>query len=249
MRIVSGPKENRARPAIDPLFRSAAHSYGSRVIGVVLTGALADGTAGLLAIRMHEGIAIVQDPEDALFAEMPRSALDNVGADHCLPAREIPQILTKLTAIPAERPKELPTMPIQIPVDEGHKFEQHGAPSTYTCPKCHGALWALEEGNIKRFRCRIGHAFSPLSLEAEQKRALDEVLWAALRALEENAALMEQLGNQALERADVSSSLRFKRRARERVQHAEFMRELLFNRQTDEFERGEQASKGEQASH
>ena len=234
VRVVPGPKENRARPALDPLFRSAAHSYGARVVGVVLTGALDDGTAGLLAIRMHGGIAIVQDPEEALFADMPRSALENVGADHCLPVHEIPKILTRLAASPADSPKELTAMSLEISVDEDQKFKQHGRASVYTCPECHGTLWELEEGNIKRFRCRIGHAFSPLSLEAEQNRALDELLWAALRALEENAALMEQLGNQAIERTDASSSVRFKRRAQERLQQADTMRQLLIGNPGDE---------------
>ena len=178
IRLSRGPNENGHRPAIDTLFRSAARSAGPRVIGVVLSGALDDGTAGLQAMKMRGGLAVVQDPEDALFSSMPRSAVDNVAVDHVLPLSAIAPALATLTRQPVPEQEEAAVpdeMEIEVGVAEmdmaALEADRAGAPSGYACPDCHGVLWEVQEGELVRFRCRVGHAYSPDSLLASQSRA------------------------------------------------------------------------------
>jgi two-component system, chemotaxis family, protein-glutamate methylesterase/glutaminase len=181
-----GPKENSARPAVDPLMRTTAAAYGSRVVGVVLSGNLDDGTAGLVAIKRRGGVAVVQDPNEALFAGMPRSAMENAAPDHVLPLGMIPAVLRELAATEAHGSEEPGPMPddsddafemaepprVAGPREEGNGSGGSGGsgkagnggnlatgstPSTYTCPECHGSLWEVHEGEILRFQCRVGH--------------------------------------------------------------------------------------------
>jgi two-component system, chemotaxis family, protein-glutamate methylesterase/glutaminase len=152
-----GPKENNSRPAIDPLFRSAARSAGKRVVGVVLSGNLDDGTAGLLSIKQHGGIAVIQAPETAQYPGMPRSAIDHVPVDYVVPIEQMAGLLVRLTSDQAG-PKELVPMDSDdSPSDEetlADRQTQPGAPSTMTCPECHGSLWETREGALVHFRCR-----------------------------------------------------------------------------------------------
>ena len=167
--LVRGPRENNHRPAIDPLFRSAARAYGKAVFGVVLTGVLDDGTAGLQAIKMRGGMVVVQNPEDTLYPGMPRSAIENVDdIDYILPLSEIPSVLVKLanTSIEAEAEKpvshemEIKTDLVDMDMSTFNNDDRAGKPSTFACPDCGGTLWELEQKNLLRFRCRIGHAYS-----------------------------------------------------------------------------------------
>jgi two-component system, chemotaxis family, protein-glutamate methylesterase/glutaminase len=167
VRLVRGPRENGARPAVDPLFRSAARAYGARVIGVVLTGNLDDGTAGLMAIKSAGGLAIVQHPDDALYAGMPSSALRHVQPDHVAPLGEIPGILVRRVGEQVEQKGAGPVAQQQnhevdiSEMDRGAlEGPRDGVPSGYACPECHGALWEVDEGGLLRFRCRVGHAYS-----------------------------------------------------------------------------------------
>jgi two-component system, chemotaxis family, protein-glutamate methylesterase/glutaminase len=206
IRIARGPKENRFRPAIDPLFRSAAYVYGTRVIGVVLTGALDDGTAGLWTIKLRGGTTIVQEPAEALIRSMPLNALDNVAVDHKLPVAEIGELIGRLV-------REEAPAPVQMAADEDEKTAreiriakerealeenayQFGELSPFTCPECHGVLATLREGRVMRFRCHTGHAFSAGTLLTANAEDAQARLWDAVRAGDETVFLLNQLGEE-----------------------------------------------------
>jgi two-component system chemotaxis response regulator CheB len=235
LRVVRGPRENRSRPAIDPMFRTAARSYGPRVIGVVLTGALDDGTVGLRAIKERGGIAIVQDPADAYFPDMPRSALRNVAVDYRLPVAAMGAVLAVVAREPAPPDAAFPLSPeleieSRIAEREMGSMEENqmlGIPSAFACPECHGTLWEVHDGDLVRYRCRVGHAYSAESMLAEHTDSLEAALWAALRALEESAALTRRLAIQAESHHQHRAAARFGARAAEREEHAAVLREVL----------------------
>ena len=233
-----GPRENGHRPAIDPLFRSAAHEYSTRVIGLVLSGALDDGTAGLLAIKSRGGIAVVQDPDDALYPGMPASALAHLQADHVLPATSIGKLLTRLTADLAEAsPDPSPTsMGVEVEMEgfslEAFEGDHPGRPSGFSCPDCNGVLWQIRDGGVERYRCRVGHAWSAEGLLTQQSEALEAALWIALRSLEERAALARRLSEPARRRGHSITATRFEEQATEAQQAARLVRDLLLNRDT-----------------
>lgn len=237
VRMVRGPNENRHRPAVDPLFRSAAAAYGNRVVGVVLTGSLDDGTSGLQAIKRSGGIAIVQDPGEALYPSMPKSALENVEADYVRPLDGIVQTLIELAGKPVKnQEKEIPEdvkLEAQIAANEKTDedvLDRLGRPSRFACPECHGTLWEIDKDNVLRFRCRVGHAFSIESLLSEQSNSLEETLWAALRALEESASMAQRLAKRAHLNKQPHSEKRFTEKAKTANDHAETMRKLLTSR-------------------
>jgi two-component system chemotaxis response regulator CheB len=204
VRVTRGPKENRFRPAVDPLFRSAAYIYGPRAIGVVLTGALDDGTSGLWAIKLRGGTAIVQDPSDAVQRSMPLHALDNVDVDYKLPVAEMPALLGRLVREEAapeslidKREREL--LETEIKIAEGHDaMENHvldfGEFSPFTCPECHGVLSMVRDGKLIRYRCHTGHAFSPAALLSSSTEQIERRLWDAVRALDETVMLLNSMG-------------------------------------------------------
>ncbi len=237
VRIVHGPTENGVRPAVDPLFRSAARTYGSRVIAIVLTGSLDDGTAGLAAVKEAGGIAVVQDPAEAFAPSMPRSAMQSVRIDHVLPVREIPLLLTALTreSVPAGSPRlgphlrpmepDLGKLPLAVT-----STDRPGVVSVFSCPECHGTLWEADEEGILRFRCRVGHVYSPDSMLAAQTDSVDRALWAALRSLEERAALTRKMSERARSRQHGWVARAFEERARAAEEHAAVVRHLLMNR-------------------
>jgi two-component system chemotaxis response regulator CheB len=233
--IKHGPKENRHRPAIDPLFRSAARAYGPRVVGVVLTGALDDGTAGLRDIKLRGGTAVVQDPKDAFYPNMPRNAIENVNVDHVKPLIEIGPLLAKLASLPAKEEGAYPVpekMHIEAEVAESihtgaEIMDRLGSPSYYACPECHGTLWELNDDDILRYRCRVGHAFTADSLMAAHSEALEEALYAALRALEESASLSRRLAERATNLNHSRVARNYLERARDTDNHANIVRTLL----------------------
>jgi two-component system chemotaxis response regulator CheB len=222
--------ENGHRPAVDVLFRSAARAYGPRVVGVVLTGNLDDGTAGLAAIKKCGGVAVVQDPRDCDYPGMPKSAIANVAVDRVLPLAEIGGLLNHLLYEPRpagggvcqEVEEEPDDMGIwETPEDKGHE------PSGLTCPECGGSLFEKPGDRPLHFRCRTGHAYSPESLLSKQFNSLEGSLWAALRALEENASLSRRLEKKSREHGNSFSSKRYERRAQEAEKHAEALRKIL----------------------
>jgi two-component system, chemotaxis family, protein-glutamate methylesterase/glutaminase len=234
VRLSRGPTENGHRPAVDVLFRTASHNHGSRVVGVVLTGNLDDGTAGLAAIKSRGGIAVVQDPAEADYPGMPRSAIENVEVDHVLPLGEIGPLLGRLALQLAPDPngpdKEAADMKAKI--EKGADREKGGEPSGYTCPECGGALWESHENELVHFRCRTGHAFAPESLLAEQFEGLEWTLWAAVRALEENASLARRMERWMRQRGNQAGENRYDKRAREAEKHAAVLRKVLMEDQT-----------------
>lgn len=243
IRLVRGPRENRARPAVDPLFRSAALAFGARVIGVVLSGALDDGTAGLWAVKERGGIAIVQDPEDAAVASMPASALLEVEVDHVASARALGPLLARLALEPVpDQPRvESGLSPARETVDElerevsitaldegaHQEIERYGHPSRFSCPDCGGVLWDLGAEGPMRFRCEVGHAHSGASLTEAQTEAVEAALWSALRALEDKAALMHRRVILAAQRGLDSFVRKFEAEEQAAQQHATALRALL----------------------
>ncbi|RKH91957.1 chemotaxis protein CheB [Corallococcus sp. AB045] len=237
VRVMKGPKENGHRPAVDPLFRSAASAHGPRVVGVVLTGALDCGTGGLLAVKREGGLAVVQDPRDALCPDMPRSALEFVAVDHCVPLEDMGALLTRLVATPAaprsrKRSRQVETevkaMKVDIPsMDDPPSPLEYAKPSYYGCPDCGGVLFELEEDGLLRFRCRTGHAYTAEALSGSQQNQLDGAMWAALRALEESASLSRRLATQARERSHERSALRFDERARTAEAQVQLLRQAV----------------------
>jgi two-component system chemotaxis response regulator CheB len=235
LRVVRGPRENRHRPAVDPLFRSAALAYGPRAVGVVLTGALNDGTAGLLAIKRRGGVAIIQDPDEALFAGMPGSARRTVAIDYCLSVTDIAPTLARVAREPVA---EEGAYPVPAEMELEHRYArgedvtperdgQFGQPTTLTCPECHGPLWEIKDSGMLRFRCRTGHAFTAESMLAEQAEALEDALWLAINTLEESALTAERLGHEAAERRHDRVAERFAERARESRRRAEVIRRVI----------------------
>jgi two-component system, chemotaxis family, protein-glutamate methylesterase/glutaminase len=237
VRVVHGPTENGCRPAIDPLFRSAARAYGPRVIGVVLTGALDDGTAGLAAVKEAGGMAIVQDPDEAFASSMPRSARAFVAVDHVLPLKEIGVLITSLTReqtgpMPSTVGPHVVAMepdlgPPSIALEEG---DRPGKVSIFTCPECHGTLWEADERGIVRYRCRVGHIYSAESMLAAQTDSVDRALWTALRSMEERASLTHRLAERARARKHHWVARAFDERASVADGHAAVIRELLATR-------------------
>jgi two-component system chemotaxis response regulator CheB len=211
LRLTMGPRENRARPAIDPLFRSAASTYGPRVVGVILTGLLDDGSYGLALIKAHGGVALVQDPDQALFAGMPRAAIAACAVDAVLPLKDLASRIVAL-ATGKDRQLDSPAAGEQsiqaAPAEEAVTLEQQtrsdihaqaenqlrsGQISIYVCPECGGTLWQEGEAGLIRFRCHTGHIYSPRTLLTEKARALEATLWGAVRLVTEKRTLTRQL--------------------------------------------------------
>ena len=240
IRLSRAPTENGHRPAIDVLFRSAAYAYRNRVVGVVLTGNLDDGTAGLAEIKSCGGIAIVQDPEDADYSGMPSSALAHVEVDHVLALSAIPPLLVNLARTPILA-KDEPARAEEVPAGDMKEALEHGAdreggtPSGFTCPDCGGALWESTLNDLVHFRCRTGHAFSPESLLSQQSSLLEHSLWAGVRALLENAALARRMERWMKERGNSAGQGRYSDRAREAEGHAEALCKILVHDTTEPF--------------
>jgi two-component system, chemotaxis family, protein-glutamate methylesterase/glutaminase len=208
VRVTRGPKENRFRPAVDPLFRSAAFAYGPRVVGVILSGALDDGTAGLWAVKQRGGVAVIQDPQDAEVPSMPENALREVAVDYAVPVAEMADLLVRLSrepvaenaevVMPDETENEKTEIEIRIAA-EGGAFEsgimKFGALTPYTCPECHGVLSALKDGGRTRFRCHTGHAFSADSLLTTITEHVEDSLYSAIRGVEESVMLLNHIGD------------------------------------------------------
>jgi two-component system chemotaxis response regulator CheB len=221
-RLDRGPKENGHRPAIDPLFRSAAYQLGTRAIGLILSGVLDDGSAGLRSLRSHGGVAIVQDPEDAFYGGMPQRAIEYAHPDYILPIDEIASLLPGL--VRERKPANGKRLePVGSMATRGNP---NGA-SGLACPECSGALWEVGDGELVRFECRVGHAYTADSLVVEQAAALEAVLWGALRALEERAALARRLAERAEVRGGRKTTHFFLDRATEAERHAASVRVVL----------------------
>lgn len=237
VRITHGPSENGVRPAVDPLFRSAARTFGSRVIGIVATGSLDDGTAGMAAVKEAGGIAIVQDPDEAFAASMPRSVMATTTVDHVLPLIEIaPMVVALVREEAAPGPPQGGPHVEPMESDRGPEALGLGPPdrpghvSVFTCPECSGTLWEADERGILRFRCRVGHVYSAESMLAAQVDSVDRALWTALRALEERAALSRKLAERASRRNRRWVASAFEQRAVATEDQAALVKQVLLDR-------------------
>jgi two-component system chemotaxis response regulator CheB len=229
-----GPKENRTRPAIDCLFRSAALAFRSRVIGVVLTGELDDGTAGLWCVKYRGGITIVQDPKEASSQDMPRSALKHVQVDHCLPVAEIGLLLAQLAAAPVSEEQETSNdeMEIENRIALGdpqalHHIDKLGKLTHFHCPECHSILREIHNGTFIRFRCRSGHANTGENLTAAQSEITENLLRAALTETEENPHLGHYLSEHAREQGDQRTAEFYLSQTAEKERRAHLIKEAL----------------------
>jgi two-component system, chemotaxis family, protein-glutamate methylesterase/glutaminase len=221
MEVVRGPKENGHRPAADVLFRTASAAYGSRVIGVVLSGYGDCGTAGMMSIKARGGMSVVQTPETAQAPDMPRSVLSRVEVDHATAPVELAGLLARLAALPAGQETPVDSFVQQL---EGKEL---GVRAEVVCPICEGVLTEAQPGVFQHFRCHVGHAFSLESLVREQSEELERTLWAAVRALEESAALSRRLslaGQGALRRS-------FAEKAATHTEQAEYLKRMLLHGQ------------------
>ena len=227
--ITRGPKENLHRPSIDVLFRSAAFAYRSAVIGVVMTGLLDDGTAGLFSIKRYGGVTIVQDPKDAEFKGMPESALSNVKIDHVAPLTDIAALLTKLARQPLRyRQGSISLSGRRIrDMSTSNGNESSGAPSYFTCPECHGPIFISQNGALTEYRCLVGHAYGPSSMAQAQYEGLERMLWSASNFLKQKANFEEQSAEAARQAGNQKEARRLKKRAGKSRRQAETVEEIL----------------------
>jgi two-component system, chemotaxis family, protein-glutamate methylesterase/glutaminase len=234
VRVTRGPRENGHRPAIDPLFRSAARIFGPRVIAVLLSGNLDDGTAGLLAVRSLGGRTIVQDPSDARYGGMPSSAIENGAADHVVERGEIGALLARLLDDLPEH--AMPEVPSDMSLETGmaefdaaafSEDQRPGTPSGFSCPECHGVLFEIDEVGLVRYRCRVGHAYGSDTLLAHQTDSVEAALWTALKALKERAALTRKLARRMASRGNQRTATSFEEQAADNDRMAETIAEVL----------------------
>lgn len=200
--VTKGAQENRSRPAIDPLFRSAAAAFGNRATGIILTGYLDDGTSGLIAIQRCGGTCIVQDPADADYPDMPVNALNQISADYCLPIAQMGSVLTGLLQRKLAKNKAIPKDIIrEVGIVERIQSDlasvnSLGEQVPFNCPGCGGVLWKMDHGDSVRYRCHTGHAYTASVLLSEQNRKIEETMWTALRMFEEKRNLLTTVAAQ-----------------------------------------------------
>jgi two-component system, chemotaxis family, protein-glutamate methylesterase/glutaminase len=234
-----GPTENRFRPSIDVLFRSAAASYGEKTIGVVLTGFLNDGTAGMMAIKSSGGYCLVQDPNEAEYPDMPLSVLETLEVDQVAPLKNMGTAILKII----NEAKEKGISPPATVVAESKLSERSaisieavsklGKKSLYACPDCGGGLWEIETGKMVHYRCHIGHSYSENDLLIRQIETVENTLWIALRMLEERKLLLQKISRQNKERGLERLGQNYDRQASDIDHHISELKGLLFGLQTD----------------
>lgn len=206
MLVRKGARENLSRPGVDPLFRSAAVAYGPRVIGVILTGMLDDGLAGLIAVKRCGGVTVVQDPKDAAYSAMPQNALDGLRVNHCVPVARMGKLLATLVETPRGKARRVP-VDIRTEAEIAERVlsdiaqvEGLGDQVPYNCPNCGGVLWEMTTPRAKRYRCHTGHSFTEQTLLAHQSEKIEEMLWISLRMFEERKNLLTSMGSTAATR-------------------------------------------------
>ena len=240
VRVIRGPRENLARPAIDPLFRSAAVANGPRAIAVVLSGARADGTAGADAVSRRGGTVLVQDPGDAEFGEMPRSAIAQDHPDQVLPLERIAPAITEHVRALSEEEEisddtgdemSLEARYSALEMDAVERDKAPGDLTPFSCPECGGALWEINQGEFPRFRCRVGHAYETDAVLDDQSNAVDRALWIAFRALLERASMSQRIARRMRKGNGSSATVaRFDRMAEEAHAQAAVIRDVLLKR-------------------
>lgn len=233
----NGPEENRFRPSIDVLFRSAAAAYNSKVIGVVLTGMLDDGTAGMDAIKRSGGTCIVQEPSEAEYPDMPLSVLGHINVDHCVTLDEMGDIILKITqaetldkAVPQDIIIE--SQIAERVVIDYENINKLGEKSIFACPDCGGGMWYIENGGkVNRYRCHIGHAYTEKDLVVKQNEKLESTLWMALRIMEERRNLLMKMENDSDNRGLAKGAAIHRKKKEEIQSHVDNLKEILFQTQ------------------
>ncbi|HMF06360.1 MAG TPA: chemotaxis protein CheB [Methylocella sp.] len=254
----NGPRDNSARPAIDPMFRSAALCCGLRSIGVVLTGSLGDGASGLFTLKQCGGITVVQDPDEAGHPEMPLTALSRSKPDHVARLADLPALLASLVRLPAGPPAKVPEATgyeVEIAKDGAQSksamndfrdLDKIGRRSVLACPDCGGVMWECTEGDVVRYRCHVGHAYTAEVMSLALDENLRRALASALRALDERVALAQSLQHQAIEKGRMMLAEIWGKRAQEHLAEAEVIRGSL--RRVDELAAAFARSKGSEAA-
>lgn len=242
--VKKGPKENNFRPSIDALFRSAAYVYGPRVIGIVLSGLLNDGTSGLWSVKRLGGITIIQEPADADFPSMPLNVLEYVKVDYSTRASDMGLLLKKLTAEKAsKKPKvskeDMAFLKMEVIISKQDNafamgIMNEGELTPFTCPECHGVLVRLIEGKFIRFRCHTGHAYTASALLADLSKSVEETLWQSMRGLEETTLLLNQISEHFKKEGSKEAAAIFARKAdmttkRARVIHDSVFKQEIFS--------------------
>jgi two-component system chemotaxis response regulator CheB len=235
VRVVRGPQENGFRPAVDPMFRTASRAYGPRVVGIILSGGLDDGTRGLFDVKRAGGVTVVQDPDEALIPMMPLSAIQNVEVDHILPVAEIASLISRL-ARNGQPVAEVPNLMPNHNRDESDRVETgidstdvdyEGPPSALTCPACGGALWASPENEPLGFSCHEGHGYTSETLALAQAADIELALWTAVRTLDEKAVLHHRMAERAASRDLDAIAQANRQTAAEAARRADLIRSLL----------------------
>jgi two-component system chemotaxis response regulator CheB len=230
-----GPPENRWRPSIDALFRSAAANYNSKVIGIILTGLLQDGTSGMLAIKRSGGTCIVQDPEEAEYPDMPLSVINHVKVDYCVSLQAMGAILAEKTKDGVPEKHKVPNdIQIEAQISERvaidiDQLKELGNKSLFSCPDCGGGLWEMKEGGVMRYRCHTGHVYTQDEYAEKNKEALENTLWVALRMMEERKQLMDKMAREENSKGWVRSAKAKEERATEMDMHIERLKQILFD--------------------
>ena len=237
IRLSGGPKESGHRPAIDPLFRSAARAYRERVLGVILSGTLDDGSVGLRMIRRHGGSAIVQDPREALFRQMPENAIATANPQHVGPVTDLADLITTHTRRPAEGGEHRELMVEDVNPNGGPQpigaADVPGTPTGIACPECHGVMWTAADDESPEYHCRVGHAYSAEALLAAHAESVEAALWAGMRALQEQASLTKHMAIRAERRGDRLSAQRLHRRGDAADEHAGRIEAMLLKRSSE----------------
>jgi two-component system, chemotaxis family, protein-glutamate methylesterase/glutaminase len=233
-----GPMENRYRPSIDTLFRSAAAEFDHKVIGIVLTGLLEDGAAGMVSIKRSGGTLIVQDPNEAEYPDMPNAVLNNVKVDHVIPVEAMGTAINKIIAkppkkskIPADVRKEAEIAErVQIGIDQLVKISEH---SLFSCPECGGGLWEMTTNGTTRYRCHVGHGYSENGLLAQMEAGTESALWTAMRIIEERRNLLEKLADKEKINGSKTVAARYKQRIKELTLQIDQLKKVLFATEND----------------
>jgi two-component system chemotaxis response regulator CheB len=212
LEVVVGPRENGHRPSIDVLFRSAARSFGERVIGVVLSGALDCGAAGLVEIKERGGIAIVQDPKSALNPQMPASAMDVVRPDYVVAPEAMGPLLAKLVTQPVRRRRR-------------RALEPREKLSAFVCPDCNGPIWESGDGV---YRCRVGHRFSAEGFFDSKEQRVENALWEALNVMQERIDVCRRMAQRSRENGHLNIADKYDSRASETEENAALLRDLIY---------------------
>jgi two-component system chemotaxis response regulator CheB len=233
LQLGSGARENHARPAIDPMLRSAAVCCGYRSVGVVLTGTLSDGASGLWVLSQVGGLTVVQDPQDADFADMPLNALNRTEPDYIARLKDMPALLDGLVRQPAGEPKPAPdAVRYEVEIARSGRssmseMDRIGRRSVLACPECHGAMWEIDEDNLIRYRCHLGHAYTAELMGIALDESLHRALAAASRALEERLVVARKLREQSAERGNPSVIAMWDRKVQEYEREMEVIRNSI----------------------